>query len=38
MSEDERIVDDRDDNLGSEQEPENDNDDDQKDNQAGEQD
>ena len=35
MSEDERIVDDRDDNLGSDQEPESDNEDDQKDNQAG---
>ena len=38
MSEDERIVDDRDDNLGSDQEPESDNDNDQKDNQAGAQD
>jgi hypothetical protein len=38
MGDDDRIVDDSDDNLGSDQEPESDNDNDQKDNQAGTQD
>ena len=38
MGDDDRIVDDADDNLGSNQEPESDNDNDQKDNQAGAQD
>ena len=38
MGNDERIVDDRDDNIGSFHEPESDNENDQKDNQAGAQD
>ena len=38
MGDDNRIVDDSDDNLGSDQEPESDNDNDQKDNQVGTQD
>jgi hypothetical protein len=38
MGDDDRIVDDSDDNLGSDQEPESDNENDQKDNQASAQD